>query len=99
MLIHRSINVFSTALAREYSKIPTVTMTSAQPAKWFDSLPTPVSDPAQLSAADLHELFQSSETRAEVLVVDVRRADIEVSIYLSYLLLSRSDASRAIKHV
>lgn len=79
MLIHRSINVFSTALARRYSKIPTVTMTSAQPAKWFDSLPTPVSDPAQLSATDLHELFQSNETRAKVLVVDVRRADIEVS--------------------
>jgi arsenical-resistance protein 2 len=80
MLIHRSINVFNTALARRHSKISTITMTSAQPAKWFDSLPTPVSDPAQLSATDLHELFQSNETRAKVLVVDVRRADIEVGI-------------------
>ena len=78
MLIHRSINVFSTALAGRYLKIPTVTMTSAQPAKWFDSLPAPVSDPAQLSATELHGLFQSNETRAKVLVIDVRRADIEV---------------------
>ena len=81
MLIHRSINVFSTALARRYSKVSTITMTSAQPAKWFDSLPTPVSDPAQLSATELHGLFQSNETRAKVLVVDVRRADIEVSTF------------------
>jgi arsenical-resistance protein 2 len=80
MLIHRSINVVNTALARRYSKISMITKMSAQPAKWFDSLPTPVSDPAQLSATDLHELFQSNETRAKVLVVDVRRADIEVGI-------------------
>jgi len=55
-------------------------MASAQPAKWFDSLPTPVSIPAQLSATDLHELFRCTETGAKVLVVDVRRADIEVGI-------------------
>ena len=53
-------------------------MTSAQPAKWFDSLPTPVSNPVQISGSDLHQVFESSETRAKVLVVDVRRADIEV---------------------
>ena len=80
MLIHRSINVFNTALARRHSKISTITMTSAQPAKWFDSLPTPVSNPAQLNATDLHELLKSDETRTKVLVVDVRRADIEVCI-------------------
>jgi hypothetical protein len=80
MLIHRSINVFNTALARRYSKISIITKMSAQPARWFDSLPTPVSNPAQLSATELHGLFQSNETRAKVLVVDVRRADIEVGI-------------------
>ena len=72
-------------------------MSSAPAAKWFDALPTPISTPAQLSAQDLHELLHSSETRGQMLVVDVRRADIEVSSHSCKL--SSVDATRAIKHV
>jgi len=72
-------------------------MSSAPAAKWFDALPTPISTPAQLSAQDLHELLHSSETRAQVLVVDVRRADIEV-LDPSCKLCS-VDVVRAIKRV
>lgn len=54
-------------------------MTSAPQAKWFDSLPTPISSPAQLSVQDLHDFLHSGGDSANVLVVDVRRADIEVS--------------------
>ena len=55
-------------------------MTSAPGAKWYDSLPAPISTPAQMSADDLHKLFQPSQSESTVLVVDVRRADIEVCI-------------------
>jgi len=72
-------------------------MTSAPAAKWFDSLPTPISTPAQLSAQDLHELLHSSETRGQVLVLDVRRADIEV--FSPSCKLFSVDGIRAIKHV
>ena len=44
--------------------------------KWFDDLPKPKSTPAQIAVHDLHELIQA---KADVVVVDVRRADIEVS--------------------
>ena len=44
--------------------------------KWFDDLPKPKSIPAQIAVKELHELLQ---TKANVVVVDVRRADIEVS--------------------
>jgi len=54
-------------------------MTSAPQAKWFDSLPAPISTPAQLSVQDLHDFLHSGGDSANVLVVDVRRADIEVS--------------------
>jgi hypothetical protein len=53
-------------------------MSSAPTAKWFDSLPAPISTPKQMSAKDLHDLFDNAQSGQKVLVVDVRRADIEV---------------------
>jgi hypothetical protein len=55
--------------------------TTADPAKWFDKFPTPKSSPETLSVERLHELLQSKESH-KVIVVDVRRTDIEVR-YLS----------------
>jgi arsenical-resistance protein 2 len=55
-------------------------MTSARP-KWFDSLPAPISTPKQITPGDLHELLHG-QTGAKVVVVDVRRADIEVKQHL-----------------
>lgn len=54
-----------------------VKMAQQTPAKWFESLPTPKSTPRQISVDELHGLLHGSKA-AEVLVVDVRRADIEV---------------------
>jgi arsenical-resistance protein 2 len=53
-------------------------MSSAPAAKWFDALPTPKSVPRQLTVKELHQLLRDPERSAGVLVVDVRRADIEV---------------------
>ncbi|KAK1922957.1 Rhodanese-like domain-containing protein [Papiliotrema laurentii] len=52
-------------------------MSSAPAAKWFDALPTPKSVPRQLTVKELHQLLRDPERSAGVLVVDVRRADIE----------------------
>lgn len=52
------------------------TVQAAEP-KWFDHLPPPRSKPAQISGEDLHTLLGKDEHK--VLVVDVRRTDIEVS--------------------
>jgi hypothetical protein len=53
-------------------------MSSAPTAKWFDSLPASIGTPKQMSAKDLHDLFENAQSREKVVVVDVRRADIEV---------------------
>jgi arsenical-resistance protein 2 len=58
-------------------------MTTPQTAKWFDSLPAPISAPAQMSAEELHDLLQSP-AKSQVIIVDVRRADIEVSPSCAY---------------
>lgn len=47
-------------------------------AKWFDHLPKPVSKPAEMSVAELHERMRSGECGKDFVVVDVRRTDIEV---------------------
>lgn len=52
------------------------TVQAAEP-KWFDHLPSPRSKPMQISSEDLHTLLQKDEHK--VLVVDVRRTDIEVT--------------------
>ena len=76
MLIYRSLNVCR--LVRTYSNLSEFTMSSAPPAKWFDSLPAPISTPPQMSAKELHELCHMGQSESKVVVVDVRRADIEV---------------------
>jgi hypothetical protein len=53
------------------------TQAAGEGSKWFDSLPTPKSEPAQIGVEELHSLQAGSE---KVLVVDVRRADIEVGL-------------------
>lgn len=54
------------------------TKPAGEGSKWFDALPKPKSEPKRLSVEELHDLRAGSE--GKVLVVDVRRADIEVSI-------------------
>jgi hypothetical protein len=53
------------------------TQTAGEGSKWFDSLPTPKSDPGQIGVEELHSIQAGGEN---VLVVDVRRADIEVGL-------------------
>jgi len=52
--------------------------------KWFDDLPKPKSTPQQVSVSELHQLITNN---AQVVVVDVRRADIEVSPSFAYVSL------------
>jgi len=57
------------------------TASSAGGSKWFDKLPAPLSTPASMDVATLHGLLQQQsepESGVRVLIVDVRRADIEV---------------------
>ena len=54
-----------------------MTTVQAVEAKWFDHLPAPRSKPAQVSPEDLHTLLRKEGHK--VLVIDVRRTDIEVS--------------------
>jgi hypothetical protein len=58
-----------------YRNIPTRAMSTSQP--WYESLPKPKSSPAIITVDDLHSLLQHSANR--VVVIDVRRTDIEVS--------------------
>lgn len=48
--------------------------------KWFDHLPAPVSQPPSITAEELHGLLASGPPGRDVIVVDVRRADIEVRV-------------------
>ena len=51
--------------------------TQASEPKWYDPLPEPRSKPKQMTSEELHALLQKDDHK--VLVVDVRRTDIEVS--------------------
>jgi hypothetical protein len=54
---------------------------AAKPSSWFAHLPSPKSTPAGMSVDDLRAALQSQAASSQpphVLVVDVRRADIEV---------------------
>lgn len=48
--------------------------------KWFDKLPKPQSSPKSLGVDEQHSLLHDSSSDS-VIVVDVRRTDIEVGLH------------------
>ncbi len=52
-------------------------------AKWFGHLPSPVSKPPGMTVNELHDRLANQSIGRDILVVDVRRGDIEVSTVFS----------------
>jgi len=62
----------------------TATTSAAGGGKWFDKLAVPQSTPASMDIAMLHELLvtqSKTNSMVKVLIVDVRRADMEMSLH------------------
>lgn len=60
---------------------PSNIATVAKPPSWFAHLPSPKASPAGISVDDLRTAIKAKENGSQqpaVLVIDVRRADIEV---------------------
>ncbi len=58
--------------------MPDSTADAPAPPKWFEALPAPKSSPQRISCTELHELMVGKQAGIDYVVVDVRRADIEV---------------------
>lgn len=48
---------------------------------WYDDLPKPISSPPPLSIEEVHDHLSVETSGTRLLVVDVRRADIEVCVH------------------
>lgn len=62
----------------------TATTSAAGGGKWFDKLAVSQSTPASMDVAMLHELLvtqSKTNSTVKVLIVDVRRADMIVSLH------------------
>ncbi len=55
----------------------TTTVDMSSGSSWYDALPTPKSSAREMTTSDLKEILDTVPT--SIIVVDVRRADIEVS--------------------
>lgn len=68
-----------------YSKARWTSETMTPPPAWYDTLPLPKSTPRNMTVERLHELLSCRDN--ETLVVDVRRADIEVTLHVGILVV------------
>lgn len=82
-MLSNSTRIFYPQLRSYTALMSSIPNPAGEAPKWFDSLPKPKSEPRQMRVEDYHSIASSEK----VLVVDVRRADIEVGFFTGGRLL------------